>query len=85
LVRAPEQAITVLKKNWLKPDDKNGEKLDEARINLRILRALQTLERIGTAEAKKLVEEAANGETDAPLTREAKLALDRWSAKGARR
>jgi WD40 repeat protein len=42
---------------------------------LRQLRALEALERAGTAEARRLIEELAGGEPEARLTREAKAAL----------
>jgi hypothetical protein len=45
---------------------------------LREVRALEVLERIGTAEAKKIVENMASGSTSALPTREAKLVLSRW-------
>jgi WD40 repeat protein len=44
---------------------------------LRQTRALEALEGIGTAEARKLLEDLAKGAPDATLTREAKAALER--------
>jgi hypothetical protein len=69
----------------LRPEEKADEKLFDGlhlpdRV-LRDLRSLEVLERIGTPEAKKVVEAVAKGHADALLTREAKLALDRWSGK----
>jgi WD40 repeat protein len=48
---------------------------------LRELRAIEVLERIGTAEARKIVESVATGDADALLTREARLVLGRWPGK----
>jgi RNA polymerase sigma factor (sigma-70 family) len=44
---------------------------------LRQVRAVAVLERIGSADAKKLLTELANGTPEARLTREAKASLDR--------
>jgi RNA polymerase sigma factor (sigma-70 family) len=44
---------------------------------LRILRATEVLERIGTADAKQLLQTLAAGAPDARLTREAKASLER--------
>jgi hypothetical protein len=41
------------------------------------LRAVEALERVGSAEAQALLEEVAGGNEDALLTREARLALGR--------
>jgi hypothetical protein len=41
------------------------------------LRALEVLERIGTAEARRVLREVADGAPAAWQTREAKAALDR--------
>lgn len=49
------------------------------RERLRLLRTLELLEHIGTPEARRLVEEVAQGPGDARLTREAKASLDRLS------
>jgi RNA polymerase sigma factor (sigma-70 family) len=46
---------------------------------LRALRAVEVLERIGTADAKQLLQTLANGVPDASLTREAKDSLQRLS------
>jgi hypothetical protein len=43
----------------------------------RLLRALEVLERIGTAEARQVLQTLAQGEPDAPVTREAKASLER--------
>ena len=47
------------------------------------LRAIEMLERIGTAEARQLLAVLAEGAPAARLTREAKLALDRLAGKAA--
>ena len=44
---------------------------------LRELRAIEVLERIGSADARNIVETLDTGDRDALLTREAGLALDR--------
>ena len=57
-------------------------KLDANETRLREVRAIPLLERIGTADAKKLLEELAKGAPDATLTREAKAALERLARRG---
>jgi hypothetical protein len=52
---------------------------------LRGLRAVEVLEHIATAEARQLLEQMATGIPDAPLTQEAKAALDRLSRRRANR
>ena len=47
--------------------------------HIRMVRALETLERIGTAEARRLCAALAQGVGDAPLTREARATLKRLS------
>jgi WD40 repeat protein len=49
---------------------------------LRTLRALETLERIGNAEALALVKALAKGVPDAPLTKEARASLARMTRRG---
>src|SRR5262249_47659513 len=49
---------------------------------VRPLRALEVLERAGTAEARKLLEELARGRADSLLTREARAALERLDRPG---
>lgn len=51
---------------------------------LRLLRAVRVLERIGTTEARDVLRSLATGAEDAPLTREARAALQRLSAVGTR-
>jgi WD40 repeat protein len=48
---------------------------------LREVRALEVLEGLGTPEARKLLEELANGAPDAALTREAKASLGRLTKR----
>jgi hypothetical protein len=55
----------------------NIESFDEAKIILRPMRALEVLERIGTAEAREVVDNLSGGNGDAALTRAAKAALQR--------
>jgi hypothetical protein len=50
---------------------------------LRQLRAIEVLERAGTAQAKKILSKLAGGAPDARLTREAKAALERLTRKAA--
>jgi hypothetical protein len=45
--------------------------------HLRVIRAIEVVERIGTDETRKLLERLARGETGARLTREATAALGR--------
>jgi hypothetical protein len=45
---------------------------------LRTLRVVEVVERIGTGEARKLLESWASGTPEARLTREAKAGLARW-------
>jgi WD40 repeat protein len=48
---------------------------------LRASRAVEVLEQVGTAEARKVLETLAKGPADAALTRDAKAALERLSKK----
>lgn len=48
---------------------------------IRIVRALETLEKIGTPEARDVCAHLAAGVADAPLTREARAVLGRLSSK----
>jgi hypothetical protein len=80
LIAAPEPALAVMAER-LKPAKGAVREFDRpnaAPACLRELRALEVLERIGIADAKKLVEAVAKGHADALLTREAKLVLSRW-------
>ncbi len=60
------QRLTVEFQNLAPPPDQK-----------RTLRALAVLERVGNADARKLLEELAGGAAEAPLTVDAKTALDR--------
>jgi hypothetical protein len=44
-------------------------------------RALELLERLGTPGARRLLQELADGNPDAPLTREAKASLERLARR----
>jgi hypothetical protein len=48
---------------------------------VRPLRAFEVLERIGSAEARQLLEKLASGDAEARLTREAKAAVGRLIAR----
>jgi WD40 repeat protein len=52
---------------------------------LRTLRALEVLERLGTPEARRLLDALATGEPEAPLTGQARAALERLGYKPTRR
>jgi WD40 repeat protein len=48
---------------------------------LQVLRSVEVLERIGTPDARRLLETLARGAVDAELTREAKAAVDRLAKR----
>jgi hypothetical protein len=50
----------------------------------RAVKAVRILERIGSPEARALVEKVAGGAAGVPLTVEAKAAVDRWAAPAAK-
>jgi hypothetical protein len=50
---------------------------------LQALRAVAVLEDIGTPTARRLLEDLANGASEARLTREAKASLQRLDRRGA--
>jgi hypothetical protein len=52
-------------------------------VRLRSLRALEVLERAGTAEARQLIQRIAAGAAEARLTREAKASLERLARQPA--
>jgi WD40 repeat protein len=56
-----------------------GSQRTEASIRLSMVRALETLERMGTPEARALCAALAEGVADAPLTREARATLKRMT------
>jgi hypothetical protein len=49
--------------------------------HLRALRVIEVLERIGTAEARQFLQTLASGAQAAPLTGEAKAAVDRLTSR----
>lgn len=49
---------------------------------LRALRGVEALERLGRPDGLRLLEELAKGPADAPLTREAKAAVERLAGRG---
>jgi hypothetical protein len=51
--------------------------------SLRMLRAIEVLEHIGTAEARELLQKLVEGAPEARLTREAKAALQRLANRPA--
>jgi WD40 repeat protein len=51
---------------------------------LRLLRALAVLEEVGTAEARRLLQSLADGESEARLTQEARAALKRLAGRDAK-
>jgi hypothetical protein len=59
------------------------EEWDPSPDRLRGLRALEALERIGTPEARQLLQHLARGVPEARLTREAKASLERLSRRAA--
>lgn len=81
LVRAPDQSLLLMKKHLQPegaPDMEPFKKWDDAAPSLRELRALEVLERIGSAAARQLVAAMAVGAEGAVLTAEARLILARW-------
>jgi hypothetical protein len=52
--------------------------------SIRVLRAIEVLECIGSSEAKKVLERLATGAEGARLTREAKASLERLNTRAAR-
>lgn len=80
LAAAPERALSAMKGRLgpAKAADRPFARPNEAPACLREIRALEVLERIGTAEAKALVKAVAGGHDDALLTLEAKQVLARW-------
>jgi hypothetical protein len=57
------------------------EKWYLSRERLRVLRSLEVLERIGSSEARQVIQILAGGAPGAQLTREAKAALRRLGEK----
>jgi RNA polymerase sigma factor (sigma-70 family) len=73
-----------------KPSAEAGRRIEallnsvEGRQNLEMLRGVEVLERLGTAEARELLETLARGAPGARLTREAKAALERRARRAAK-
>jgi WD40 repeat protein len=63
--------------------DRHGRPEQPAPEGLRQLRAVEALERVGTAEARRLLEELSGGAAEARLTREAKASLRRLAGHPA--
>jgi WD40 repeat protein len=72
-VLADKPSLEVKRRIELLLEKQNGKE------NLRIVRALETLERIDTSEARDLCRALAGGVSDAPLTREARATLRRMA------
>jgi hypothetical protein len=79
LANVPDQAVPILRAR-LKPSgtpDKKSDVLALRPEQLRELRALEVLERLGNTEAHKVLKDLAQGTAEAWLTREARAALQR--------
>jgi hypothetical protein len=80
-----EPALRQAQKDRLSPElheriEKRLARLETAGLSpdtLRVVRAVETLEHAGTAEARQLLAKLATGAPEARLTREAKAALRR--------
>ncbi len=59
------------------------EQMAASAESVRILRALEVLEQIGSLEAKSLLKVLAQGTPEARLTREAKASLERLAKRPA--
>jgi hypothetical protein len=77
LRRAREKSDDLEVKRRLDAILKQAEHHETRPKDLRLLRALEVLERSGTTDARKILTEVANGDTDALLTHEAKASLRR--------
>jgi hypothetical protein len=94
LARDPDQAELILRAVLLGNLSAEQRQRVEAILNaspapltpeaLRSLRAVEVLERIGTAEARRVLERLAGGAPAARLTREAKASLDRLGRTAVR-
>jgi WD40 repeat protein len=69
VLRAAGPQMVALARERLLSPPKGGGEME--------VRALEVLERIGTLEARRVLESVADGPADAPLTREAKACLER--------
>jgi hypothetical protein len=84
LVRGPKQTLALLKDKLRPANEKEPGLFEDPQkppTSFRELRALEVLERIGTPEARKLVEAVSAGHADALLTAEARRVLSHWPAK----
>ncbi len=81
LVRGPGQTLDLMRECLQPAENPEPGLFEDPHLPptcLRELRALEVLERIGTADAKSIVETVAGGHGGALLTREAKQVLSRW-------
>lgn len=87
LVRAGEMIEPALRRALETSDDFEVRRrlaavLDSIPVPLRELRAIEVLERLGSAEARRLLGELAKGAPEGRLTREAKASLVRLEHRG---
>ena len=91
LLKVGEQALPVLKKTlakqWTLETQRRMENLHDRLSSgiltdeqVRVVRTVEALERIGTAEARQFLKTLAGGAPGVLLTREARMALDRLTA-----
>ena len=70
-MRRLERIVAKLKNPWANPSPEQ----------LRVIRALEALERCGTAEARAVLSALAKGAEGAYVTEEAQAALRRWGKR----
>lgn len=76
--RAPSEDARVRMESLLKKINGGAVAIQ----SLREYRLVEVLERIGTPEARAEIAEMAKGPADAPIVREAKAVLERWTNSG---